>query len=94
MFGFVNELSQITGLPFDEISGGCNINWRGRMVYISNFIKILSYSEEKILLKIKNNVLTIAGQNLVIAQLSPKEIVLKGDILSLALKNKITKETK
>ncbi len=85
MFGFIKELSQISGVPFDSISGSFNINWLGEIVYVNNFIKILAYSSESVALKVKNNVINVNGQNLVIAQLSPKEIVLKGEITSVNL---------
>ncbi len=86
MIGFVKELTEITGLPFNEISKGfkvCLLD--GNIVYVSNFIKILAYSSGKVVLKVKNNVLNVEGSEICISQLSNKEIILNGNFTGIYL---------
>lgn len=92
MFGFLEELSQISDIPFNVINGKFKICLLGEnLVYLSNFIKVLSYSQEKMSFKVKNNVINIEGQNLQISQISPKEIILKGNILNIGLERSVKK---
>lgn len=84
MQGFLNEISTLTEIPFDYLSGNFKITILSfDVVYISNFIKILSYSNEQVTLKVKNNTLNIYGENISISQLSPKELILKGEFKNI-----------
>lgn len=51
-----------------------------RAISAQNFIKILNYSNEKIVLKIKNNEVNIEGKDFRIAEMGAKDIVVVGKI--------------
>ncbi len=60
------------------------------VVCVQNFVKLLTFSNQEVCFKIKNNQLLVEGENLVIKELGVKEVVISGNI------NKIyfSKETK
>lgn len=79
---FIEELSKITGLPLDETLTNYTLtNVGGRVVSVSNYKKLVSYHPNKVVLKIKNNELIIEGNNLKIAELSGKNVIIKGEII-------------
>lgn len=83
MNNFLEELSNIVKLPFNEISKDFKIIMIGnKILYISNYIKILDYSSEKLSLKVYKNYLEISGSNLIISQINKGEIVIKGNIIA------------
>lgn len=78
---FLDELSKITGLPISETFHDYKIiNIGGKVIYVQNYIKLLTYNQEQIVLKIKNNELVIDGKDLKIAELGEKNILVKGHI--------------
>ena len=81
MLQFLEELCEVTisdvrdiDSDFKVVMLGCNI------LYVSNFIKILSYDNENLALKIKENIFNVEGVKLSIQRLSGKEIIVKGHI--------------
>jgi sporulation protein YqfC len=87
---FLDELYKITGLPFPETFNDYKlVNVAGKTIYVQNYLKLISYNKEKIVLKVKNNELNIDGKNLTISELSNKNILVKGYIF----KSYLTKET-
>lgn len=70
------------------------ILWFNNTVWITNYIKIITYQPTQIVLKIKNNQLIICGDNLKIVSMEPKELVLKGKIDSIQLEKKFLTENK
>ena len=86
MVNYIKELIDICKLPFDEVVNDFKIIQLGSgIIYISNFIKIIDYSMQSVVLKVKNNILEIKGINIKIVQLNKNEIVLKGEIYSCSL---------
>lgn len=86
MINYIREIVGVCKLPFDEIIKEYKIIQLGsRIIYISNFIKIIDYSDERLVLKVKNGLLEIKANNLKIQQLNKGEIVLKGKIYSYSL---------
>lgn len=92
---FLDELSKITGLPISETFKDYKIiNVGGKVIYIQNYLKLLTYNQEEIVLKIKNNELIIEGKDLKIAELGEKNILIKGQInKSYLAKEEKTNET-
>ena len=83
MNNFLQELSEIIRLPFNEINKDFKlIMISNQIVYISNYIKIIDYTSERLVLKIYKNIIEISGSNLYISQINKNEIVLKGNIIS------------
>ena len=85
MNNFIEELSNIVKLPFNEISKDFKIICvSNKILYISNFIKILDYTNEKIIIKVKKNQnVEVFGCDLCIGQINKKELVIKGNIENL-----------
>lgn len=90
---FINELTKITGLPFNEAYNDYKIiNIGGKTIYVQNYIKLLVYNTENIVLKVKNNELNICGNNLKITELGLKDIIINGNIYKTFLsKNEVQK---
>ncbi|MBQ9791975.1 MAG: YabP/YqfC family sporulation protein [Clostridia bacterium] len=79
----IEEISSICGLPFNEVIKETNIHvFSNKCVSITNFKTILSYSEDKIIIKVKDNVISILGDNLIIKDIDTNSIVIYGKINS------------
>ena len=88
MDNYVSEICNICKLPFNEVISDFKIiQVSNKAVFIYNYIKILDYSDEKIVLKVKNNTLNIEGANLFISQINKNEILIKGNILICGVGN-------
>ena len=86
MDNFIKEISDIVKLPFNEIMKDFKLMMlSNKTIYISNFIKILDYSDEKLVLKVNRNVLEVVGKDLYISQMNKNEIIVKGNIFSCSL---------
>jgi len=84
MDNFIQELSNIVKLPFDEINKDFKIiSLSNKSLYISNYIKILDYTPNRVVLKVYKDFLEILGSELCISQINKNEIILKGNILSI-----------
>lgn len=95
MFGFFNELKEVIGLNSKEIFKAYKVAFiEGGGVLISNFIKILTYSPNLIVLKVRNNVLNIEGVGFEITELSKDEIIAKGSINKIYLSKEFIDEKK
>ena len=82
----MKEFSKICKLPFEEITKSFKLIWFGLSgLYVSNFKKIIDYRRELIVLKIPNNTIEIAGQNLEISLINKGELVISGNIEKVAL---------
>ena len=82
----MKELSKICKLPFEEITKSFKLIWFGLSgLYVSNFKKIIDYRREFVVLKIPNNTIEIAGQNLEISLINKGELVISGNIEKVAL---------
>jgi len=91
MKGFINELSVVTGLPFNEIKNDFRVIWvGGNCVQVINYLKILIYTDTLLKLKIPKNQLNIEGYNFEIKELNKREILIKGIINKIELEKEIT----
>ena len=74
-----NELRNLVlDLPFRIIVSDNNIN-------INNYIDILLFDKDRIIIKTKNKLITIKGAELLITHLENNEIQIKGNIKSVDL---------
>lgn len=86
MDNYLKELFSICKLPLSEIIGEYKIIvCGGKCIYISNFLKIIDYSNSKVVLKIKKNTIEILGENLSIQLLNKGEILVSGIIIGYTL---------
>lgn len=87
MNNLIEELLDIAKLPFNEISKDFKlVVLSDKVLHISNFLKILDYSNEIIEIKVKKTKnIAIVGENLQICQINKKELIIKGHICSIEL---------
>lgn len=85
MNNYIRELLEVCGLPFDEVSRQYKvISIGGKMIYVSNFQRIIDYTTDRIVLKISRNTLEIVGKRMQIQQINKNEIVIQGEICSFS----------
>lgn len=87
MNNLISELIDIAKLPFNEVSSDFKIIMlSNKVLHISNFTKLLDYTNQKIVIKVnkKQNVI-INGEDLKICQINKKELAIKGKILTCVL---------
>ncbi|MBE5738457.1 MAG: hypothetical protein E7354_01840 [Clostridiales bacterium] len=86
MIHYIKEIVELCGLPFNEVLGDIKIIQVGtKVLYVGNYRKIINYGSSKIDLKIKNNVLHIVGENLIIKQINKNEMMISGHISLVAV---------
>ena len=86
MQGFNDEYSNILKLPFNEIINDYKIIYiGGKIIEILNYVKIIKYNENLIILKAKDNEINIEGFDLQIKELCKKDIVIVGSINKIYL---------
>jgi sporulation protein YqfC len=86
MDNYISEIINICKLPFEEVSKDYKVViLGGKSIYVTNYKKIIDYSSNKVVLKIKNNTLEIAGDSLEINQINKGEILISGKIYSCGL---------
>ena len=84
MYGFLKEIGEVAGVPLEVVGASFKVCMLGEnIVHVSNFSKILVYLENEVSFRVKGGVLKVVGESLCIAQLSPKEIVLKGKVSTI-----------
>ena len=83
MNNLIEEIVDCVKLPFNEIVNDTKIIMLSNKVfYVSNYKKILSYSNEKLSLKISNDFIEFQGDNFIISQINKSEIIIRGKIKS------------
>jgi sporulation protein YqfC len=86
MNNYIKELISICKLPFNEIIDDFKIvQISSKVIYVSNYKKIIDYTNTHLVLKVKNNTIEIEGENLFLSQINKSEIVVKGTIISIKL---------
>lgn len=95
MFGFFNELREVVGLDAKEIAKSYKVAFvDGGGILVSNFQKILTYSNNLLVLKVRNNVINIEGVGIEIKELSKDELIAKGKINRVYLSREFVDEKK
>lgn len=82
---FMTELSKLIDLPADVIMRYRYTVFGGRAVYVAGHKGIRSFGSEIMELKIGKEILIVTGHNLVIKHLSSDDLVITGDISSVAV---------
>jgi len=81
---FLREIAGFTELPFDTVFSGYRcVNFGGRSAYVQGHGGIIAFGPDKVILRAGKRRLEIAGENLVIKQVSGDDIVVNGKILSI-----------
>lgn len=84
MFNFLNDIIDRSALPMEQrVFVYKYINVGGNVIYVQGYKDILSFSEDEIVLKIKNGELKISGCNLNIKDLNINTITICGKIKSV-----------
>ena len=77
----IKEISELVNSDVKVLLGQVKVTMLGaQVVCIQNFIKLVSYSPNEVVFKVKNNEFVVAGVELDIAELGTKEVVIKGKI--------------
>ncbi|MBR4745645.1 MAG: YabP/YqfC family sporulation protein [Clostridia bacterium] len=86
MFNYLDELYELSGCKASDFADKFKIIMLSNsVVYVSGFLKILSYSDELIVLKVKSDELNIEGKKMNIKSLDKEEIIIKGNITKFFL---------
>ena len=86
MENYINEIINVCKLPFSEVCNDFKVIQIGtKSIYICNYLKIIGYSIERIVLKVKRGILEIIGSDLYIYQINKSEIIIKGNIQSFGV---------
>lgn len=81
MINYLKEIIDTCKLPIDEMSSTASYTCIGaKAIVINNYLKILSYSNTHIVLKVKDDELVIEGRDITIKELSRKDICITGTI--------------
>ena len=78
------EMASVLSLPYNEVLNEINIQMiANKCISITNFISILGYDSSKVILKVKDNVMVINGENLNIKDIDGRSIIIVGKISSM-----------
>ncbi len=81
---FIKELLKYMDADVSTLVGEFKLTLIGtRALFIQNYIKILNYSSNKIVFKIKNDILTVVGENFEIKEMGKQEIIVVGTVFSI-----------
>ncbi len=90
---FLDEISKLTGLPINETFSEYKlINIGGKVLYVQNYLKLLVYNKNQIVLKIKSNEINVEGESLKILELESNSILIKGNIFKVYLSKEVSYE--
>ncbi len=82
MISYLKEIVDTAGLPISEIGGVATFTVVGGLaMVVNNYVKILTYTKEKVVLKLKNDELVVEGTDICIKQLDKSDICLSGNIV-------------
>ncbi len=80
----LEELTKHIDADFSTLLGEFKLTLIGlRAITAQNFIKILSYTANKVVFKIKNDEVIVEGENFKIAEMGVKDVILTGKIYKI-----------
>lgn len=86
MFSFLEEISNLTGLPFDKLGDTFRfINFSNKAIYVEGYASLLLVSEEEIKIKLKKGMLYMSGSNLKLKDMMMYSIMVVGDIKTIKI---------
>lgn len=95
MHGFNEEYSSLLKMPINEVFADFKIIYTGgKVVEILNYVKIMKYTKEILVLKVRNNEVAIEGKNLQIKEMCKKDIIVIGLISKVYLLREVRNDEK
>lgn len=89
----IKEISGLINSDVKTLMGQVKVVMLGNnVVCIQNFIKLLNYSNNEAIFRVKNNELIVGGVNLKIVELGTKEVVLQGKVNKIYYKKEAQNE--
>lgn len=86
----LKEISNLINVDVKVLLGQHKITIIGtEFISVQNYLKLLQYSKEKVVLRVKNNELNIEGVNLNILELGNKELAIAGAVNKIYLAKEI-----
>ena len=86
MNNFFQEVWEICNLPVNEVLKQFKtIQIGSKTIYISNFNRIVDYTDKHLILKVKNQYYEVSGDSLEIKLINKGEIVVTGNISATKL---------
>ncbi len=86
MFSFIDDISRLTGLPFDDLSKGFRvINISNRAVYVEGYKGLIDAESGEMNIKLKKGVIKVTGRNLRIKNLNLETLLIIGEIQNLEM---------
>ncbi len=86
MLSFLDEITSLSGLPFDYINNGFRvINLSNKAVYIEGFTALIDVTNFEIGVKLKKGVVKLLGDNLKVKNMNLQTIIITGDIKSVEI---------
>ena len=86
MFSFLEEISSLTGLPFDKLGNGFRlINFSNNAVYVEGYSSLLSVTDSEIKVKLKKGILVLSGDNLKLKDMMNDSIMVVGNIKTMTV---------
>ena len=80
----LEELTKHIDADFSTLLGEFKLTLIGlRAITVQNFIKILSYTANKVVFKIKNDEVIVEGENFKIVEMGVKDVILTGKIYKI-----------
>lgn len=88
MDNFLKEIVNNDELMLDK---EFRIQYCAKTIWIVNYIKIMTFNPDKIILKIKGNMFAVEGKNLKIVTMEKHAMVVNGEICAMYFNDKIEK---
>ncbi len=86
MFNFFDEISQLTGLPFDNLSKGFRlINLSNRALYVEGYTGLIDAENGEMNIKLKKGIVRLTGKNLKIKNLNLGSLLVVGEIQTVEM---------
>ena len=84
---FLQEIKNNIDADFLSLVGEFKLNLIGNYIFSAeNYIKIVTYSNENIVFKLKNTEVLVTGKNFKIVEMGLKYTVVKGEICNIEYK--------
>ncbi|MDR0426628.1 MAG: hypothetical protein LBH24_05635 [Clostridiales bacterium] len=77
---FFNEIASAIGDSVRTAGNYNIINYNGDSIYIEGIKRLVSISEEKVIMTVKKGVLTVTGVDLCVFDLEKESLIIKGNI--------------
>ena len=84
MFSFLEDIYAMSGLSPNVFAGAFRlINLNNKCIYVEGYLRLVSVSNEAIIIKLKRNHLNVRGYGLKIKNMTPDTLMIVGNIDSM-----------